>query len=355
MTASPYLATIMNDLVNGNAANATWTGGAAASTHLGNLAVGSSATQFSELIGKWFLGSDLPSSTVAMSGYPSFAVQYSAVRSPVFAPSGPSMSDINQGYLGDCYFLSCLAEVAKQNSGIIKSMFAANGNNTYGVRFYVDGSPEYVTVNNSLADGGQAFNYGANMWASLAEKAYTQLQSGGVVTGNSINYGNSWSTIGNGGAPEYALEEITGTSAITDFSAYYGSWGKIVYNSSLAVTSVSTGISTGTVLSTLVSDLAKGDDLILSSYTNATDSSGKTTPLLTMRCRFTVTMLQPVCLKFRIPGEQLTGRLGTPPSRSVSQPCWPPAIPSPLIMSGRLSLHQLLPRGLPRLTFQSPD
>ena len=32
-----------------------------------------------------------------------------------------------------------------------------------------------------------------------------------------INDGNSFSTIGNGGDPEYALEEITGASAITDF------------------------------------------------------------------------------------------------------------------------------------------
>jgi hypothetical protein len=33
------------------------------------------------------------------------------------------------------------------------------------------------------------------------------------------NYGNSFSTIGNGGAPEFALEEITGASAITNMRA----------------------------------------------------------------------------------------------------------------------------------------
>ena len=52
------------------------------------------------------------------------------------------------------------------------------------------------------------------------------------MTGNTVNYGNSWSTIGNGGAPECALEEITGASVITDFSAYAGSWTTITYNSS---------------------------------------------------------------------------------------------------------------------------
>jgi len=276
MSTPSYLTSITNALVNGNAANASWTGGAAGATSLGNLAAGSSATQLSELIGKWFLGTDLPSSSVSMSGS-NFSVSYSAVSKPLFASTGPSMSDINQGYLGDCYLLSSLAEVAKQNSGMISSMFTSNGNNTYGVRFYVNGVAEYVTVNNSLADGGTEFNSGSDLWASLAEKAYAQLQAGGVVTGNSINDGNSWSTIGNGGAPEFALEEITGASAITDFDANSGSWLKVVYNSSFGVTGYSTGNATSSVLSTLAADLAKGDDVILSSYTNATDSAGRTT------------------------------------------------------------------------------
>jgi trimeric autotransporter adhesin len=278
MTTSSYLTGIMNDLVNGNAANATWTGGNATSTTLGNLAAGStSATQLNELIGKWFLGTDLPSSTVAMSGYNTYSVSYSAVSSPLFGASGPSMNDVNQGYLGDCYLLSSLAEVADKNSGTISSMFTSNGNNTYGVRFYVNGVAEYVTVNNELADGGNEFNHATDIWASLAEKAYAQLQASGVVTGNSVNYGNSFSTIGNGGAPEYALEEITGASKITDFYASGSSWTTYVYNSSFGVTSYSNGSSTSSVLATLASDLAVGDDVILSSYTNATDSSGRTT------------------------------------------------------------------------------
>ena len=276
MQASSYLTSITNALINGNAANATWTGGAASSKRLGNLAVGSSATQLSELIDKWFLGTDLPSSTVTMSGYPSLSVSYSADSAPLFGTNGPSMNDINQGYLGDCYFLSSIAEVAKQDPGIISSMFTSNGNGTYGVCFYVDGTAEYVTVNNSLADGGSIFNNASDIWASLAEKAYAQLQTGGAVTGNSIS-GNSWSAIGNGGAPEYALEEITGASAITDFYANGSSWVTVVYNSSLDETSYASGNSTASVLSTLVSDLSKDDDLVLSSYTNATDSSGNET------------------------------------------------------------------------------
>jgi len=117
----------------------------------------------------------------------------------------------------------------------------------------------------------------SNIWASLAEKAYAQLQAGGIVTGTSVNYGNSYSTIGNGGWPAYALEEITGASAITNFYASGSTWATYVSNSSLHLTSASSGSSTPSILTTLISDLSQGDDLILSSYTNATDSAGRQT------------------------------------------------------------------------------
>jgi hypothetical protein len=100
ISTSPYLAYITNALTNGNAANATWTGGHAGSTALGNLAAGTSATQLSEPIGKWFGGTDLSSSQVAMSGYSTFSVSYAAVSNPLFGTNGPSMSDVNQGFLG---------------------------------------------------------------------------------------------------------------------------------------------------------------------------------------------------------------------------------------------------------------
>ncbi len=186
MATSSYLTYAVNALVDGNAADAIWTGGSASSTTLGNLAVGSSATQLSDLIGKMVLGNYLPSSQVNMSGYAPFSVSYSASSNP-YGSSGPSMNDINQGYLGDCFFLSSLAEVADKILSLITSMFCANGNNTYGVRFYVDGTAEYITVNTQLADGGTIFNYATDIWASLAEKAYAQLQAGGAVTGNTIS------------------------------------------------------------------------------------------------------------------------------------------------------------------------
>jgi hypothetical protein len=276
-TASAYVTFIVNALVNGNAANASWTGGGASSISLGNLAVGATATQLNELTGKWFLGTDLPSDYVSMSGYQPFSITYSPVSAPLFGASGPSINDINQGYLGDCFLLGPLAEVAQQNPSIIESMITNNGNGTYGVRFYVDGVAQYVTVNSELPDGGTIFNTAngvnnsADDWAALVEKAYTQLQASGVVTGNNVNDGNSFSTIGNGGAPEYTLEEITDASSIVDYNASGSGWTLVQYNDALNPIEAVGNLSSASVFAALAADLTAGDDLILSSYTNAVD------------------------------------------------------------------------------------
>ncbi len=277
MGASSYLQYIVNAFVDGNAANAYWTGGGASSVALGNLAVGYSVTKLDELIGKWFQGTDLPQDTVSMSGSKPFTISYSAVSAPLYGSSGPTMADINQGDLGDCYLLGSLAEVANQDAALIESMITNNGNNTYGVRFYVNGVATYVTVDNQLADGGAVFNHDANLWASLVEQAYAQAQASGVTCGGGYGDANSFSSIGNGGAPEFALEEITGASAITDFYSIGSSWYKEVYNQSFTSGAGTSGVSTTSALSTLAADLLVGSDVVLSSYTSAKDSSGKTT------------------------------------------------------------------------------
>jgi len=39
---------------------------------------------------------------------------------PLFADGGPSIDDIRQGYVGDCYFLATLAAIAKTNANVIR-------------------------------------------------------------------------------------------------------------------------------------------------------------------------------------------------------------------------------------------
>ena len=58
-----YVDVLAGDVINGNAANATYQG-----QPLGNLAVGSSATQLNDLIGKWFLGTDTPALCDTLAG-----------------------------------------------------------------------------------------------------------------------------------------------------------------------------------------------------------------------------------------------------------------------------------------------
>ena len=269
-TASSYSQYTLNALVNGNAANNSWTGGAASSSTLGNLAVGSSAAQLNNLDGKWLQGTDLPTSTATVDGS-TVKITYATSTAALFGSNGPLASDINQGKLGDCFFLSSIAEVAMQDSAIIKNMITDNGNGTYGVAFHVKGVTEYVTVNNVLQTG---CNSGPNMWATLLEKAYAQLQAINVTTGNSYS-GNSFTAVGNGGLPEYALESITGASQITDYSASGSSWLYHTYNSSMAGTGSQSGMSNATVLSALKTQLAAGDDVVLSSYTWSYDAAGK--------------------------------------------------------------------------------
>jgi hypothetical protein len=287
IAVSNYVQQIADNVILGNAANATWTGGTSHLITLGNLTAASTQTQVNELIGKWFLGTDLPSSSVTLSGVPNFTVSYSTVANPLFGKSGPSMSDVNQGFLGDCYVLAPLAEMAAQDPSAIQSMITANGNDTYSVCFTVGGKADYVTVENKLADGGRIFNYGTNDWASLIEQAYAQLQAGGALTGDHFTYGNSFSSIGNGGYPEVTLEEITSASTIIDFAASGSTWSSYTYTgasltvpnspNSVILQSSTSGLSDAVVQAMVVADLAAGDNLILSSRTNAVDKSGKAT------------------------------------------------------------------------------
>ena len=151
ISVSPYAQQITDDVIFGNSANATWNGGAATATALGNLTAASTQTQADDLIGEWFLGTNLPSLNLAPVGQANLNPAYKASTLPLYGASGaPTYQDVNQGYLGDCYFLSSLGEVALKDPSAIENMISANGNGTYSVRFFVNGQPDYVTVNSQL-------------------------------------------------------------------------------------------------------------------------------------------------------------------------------------------------------------
>jgi hypothetical protein len=230
ISTSAYVQDISHSLIDGDPANADWTGGESTPIALGNLSASSTQTQVDHLIGKWFLGTDLPSTDHAGAGEATYEVQ----KGPLFAADGvPSYHDVNQGEVGDCWFLSTLAEVALQDPSAIKSMIANNGNGTYGVRFFVDGVSEYVTVNKELPvvnDGSEwnngstlKFANGANgqpLWAELVEKAFAQLNAEpDAIHGQTLDKAvNAYEGIDDG-CPQNALAEITNQSSVTYYSS----------------------------------------------------------------------------------------------------------------------------------------
>jgi hypothetical protein len=175
--------------VLGNSANATWNGGSSTATKLGNLTATSSQTQADELIGMWFEGTNLPSLSLSAIGEANLNPSYKASTLPLYGSSGvPSYKDVSQGYLGDCYFVSSLGEVALQDPSAIENMITNNGNGTYGVRFFVNGQADYVTVNEQLPVMGGGYRWAngstsefanstVDNWVALVEKAYAQLNA----------------------------------------------------------------------------------------------------------------------------------------------------------------------------------
>ena len=151
---------------------------------------------------------------------------YSAVGNTLFLTeqgnaSAISVTDINQGQLGDCYVLSSIGEEALFHPKAITTMIHDNGNGTQTVTLYEAGNgsllttrnynisafkPVQVTVNDqfpsyAVNDYSRAVlgNY-QEIWPQVIEKAYAQLYGG-------------YNIIGNGGSPFIAMEALTGQSA----------------------------------------------------------------------------------------------------------------------------------------------
>jgi hypothetical protein len=205
-----YVQVLSSDIVLGNAANAHYLG-----TTLGNLAVGSSATQLEDLVDKWFLGTDHPLGKADTGAI----FSYSAVSGQLFV-NGPSYSDVRQGLVSDCYFLSSLAETALRNPTAIMNMFIVNGDGTYTVSFYNGSRADYVTVDQQLPTSGGKLVFdgkgaGASdpkneLWVALAEKAYVQMNESGWIRPAAWGGGQNVYTSISTGFGYMALGQITG-------------------------------------------------------------------------------------------------------------------------------------------------
>ena len=110
---------------------------------------------------------------------------YKDASKEVLFPSEPSIEDVEQGELGDCYLLAGLVSVVMSDPMAIKKAMRDNGDGTVTVRFFepvLDSNneqtglkPVYVTVNKTVPKyklfKQNMYNEGG-LWVSMIEKAY---------------------------------------------------------------------------------------------------------------------------------------------------------------------------------------
>lgn len=117
--------------------------------------------------------------------------------SPLFADNGPSADDVEQGYIGDCWFMSTLSAIAQTNANAIKQSVVELGDGTYAVQFSNNnGSKAFVRVDADLAvaswGGMQYAGLGAqnSVWVAIMEKAYASFRYAGAA--NYANLDGGW-------------------------------------------------------------------------------------------------------------------------------------------------------------------
>lgn len=150
-------------------------------------------------------------------------VSYQQVDGALYAEDSDDTSelasdDVNQGGIGDCYFLSSLAAIVKHHPEAISKLIRQNSDGTYSMDFYEkkhfwefwkgEYTKKTVTVDGKLPmnkDGKPVFaRYGdtaANgdreTWVMLMEKAYAKFRG-------------SFREVSGGGYPESSMGQLTG-------------------------------------------------------------------------------------------------------------------------------------------------
>ena len=277
-----YLRTISYNVIFSNIANETWWGGAknlSQSLPLGDLSASTTEASTKLLIGKWFLGTDLPmpvSGGDTATGIASEATyNYKSFTGSLFV-NGIAAADVNQGFLGDCFLLASLGSIAYVNPNAITEMFTINPNGTYGVRFFNNGLNIYTTVDTQFtttAAGSRAFarapsDASNELWVGLAEKAYAQInmQMDVNLAGKSWTGENSFQSIEGGFAQP--IKQILNLNYDYYSSFYQGipdSYKSNVYHSPNAVS----------YKQTLINNLQAGAVGWLGTWGDTTGSNGK--------------------------------------------------------------------------------
>jgi hypothetical protein len=142
MFTDSYAKSITDYVIKGNSANAYWWGGLddSGKITLGNLSDSSSQGNITQLVNKWFSGTDVPlplvggDAAAGISG--DFKYSYEKIAGELYQ-NGVSASDVNQGSAGTCFYLATLGAIANTNPSLITNDFIHdNEDGTYGFRFF---------------------------------------------------------------------------------------------------------------------------------------------------------------------------------------------------------------------------
>ena len=229
---SDYVRYITQAVIYSNPANQLWWGGtktADQAVSVGNAQANMSEQSATRLIGEWFLGTDLPMPIAGGDTATGKAAQssfdYAQATGPLFV-SGTSETDVSQGQAGTCYVVASFGALAAKD-GAIESLFIDNGNDTYGVRFFIDDEIMFTTVSTSLPvtswnriafTGNNSKSLSGELWPSLIEKAFVQMNGQYNIAGR-----DDWT-----GEVSYQAVEGGWASPLKFFTGleydYYGQW-----------------------------------------------------------------------------------------------------------------------------------
>lgn len=147
------------------------------------------------------------------AGRPNFSLR--RFKGPAIV-RGVRPADVNQGYLGNCFFPSAMAAIANARPDAIKQMIRSHDDGTYGITFKRWDEPSYAYVDVEVKVDGDLWVrasgeplYGTSgstnrnpeemeLWYPLIEKAYAKWKGG------------SYQRIGGGGVSADVFEQVLG-------------------------------------------------------------------------------------------------------------------------------------------------
>lgn len=144
-------------------------------------------------------------------------------------PSGtPSIRDVNQGAMGDCYAVSGMASMAATPAGqnLIQNAISKTSDSppTYDVKmFSPDGKPITISVDGSMVNDGVRGTDNKTNWSSVLEKAYAKYNDQFDIDQSSAT---GYAGIANGGYAGDFLTAMTGKSS--EYSGPFTSNGQSV-------------------------------------------------------------------------------------------------------------------------------